>query len=85
MIGDVTLAKGLTLSLPLMFHQTRHRSYQAGAKNNDSWSLFLWTWPELLYSVTEKTAVGLSYYSDNLLEADGLAKGVAQVTLQAKL
>ncbi|MCB0404006.1 MAG: hypothetical protein KDD51_04420 [Bdellovibrionales bacterium] len=85
LLGDVTLAKGLTLSLPLMFHQTRYRRYQAGAKNNDAWGLFLWTWPELLYSVTEKTAVGLSYYSDNLLEADGLAKGVAQITLQAKL
>lgn len=85
LIGDITLAKGLSLSLPIFFHQTRHRSYQAGAKNNDAWSFFVWTWPELLYSLSPKTSVGVAYYSDNLLEADGFAKGVAQITLQAKL
>ncbi len=84
-IVDISLTDKLSLSLPLFFHQTRHLNYQAGAKNNDAWSLLVWTYPELLYAVTPKLTVGVAFYSDDLLKADGLGKGVGQLTLQASL
>lgn len=92
LIADFDLGKGFSLSLPLMFHQNKARDY-AGAANSGAWTFVLWTYPELLYALTDKMTVGLAYYSDNLVAADlsgltvgsGLEKGIVQATFQASL
>ena len=90
-ITDVTLWNGkITVSLPILFHSTRYRDYQLGAKNNATWSHFLWFYPEALYSLTPNSAVGLSFYTDNLAKADlsgltlgdGFAAGVFQLVFR---
>jgi hypothetical protein len=94
LIADFTLIKDtLTFSLPLMFNSTRYRDYASGATLNNRWQHVLWTWPELIYSVTPNVGVGLSYYSDNFIKDDfsgltikeGLEGGVTQFVVQASL
>ena len=92
LIGDVNISKDLTFSLPVMFHQTKHRA-AAGATNSDAWTYWAWIYPELLYSVAPGMQVGVSYYSDNLVKADlsglslgtGLHNGITQAVLRYAL
>jgi len=92
LIGDIQLSQKLSLSIPLMFHQTKARSFE-GAANSSAWSYFLWTYPELTYELSSNTSVGFAYYSSNLVQADlsglsigdGLEDGVFQVVFGATL
>lgn len=93
-ITDVALMGGkLNLSLPILFHNTIHRSFAADAKLGGKWGHFLWVFPEVMYSLNNNVAVGVSYYSDNLIDeklggftiGSGLSKGVAQAVLRASL
>ncbi len=85
--------KSLSLKLPLIVENARHSDFQEGAKFNNSWSHKLWVYPELTYSVGESTAIGMAYYSENLVKDDfselalnaGFSKGVFQVILQQSL
>jgi hypothetical protein len=89
----ITFSSKLSLVFPIMFHQTRYRDFQAGARNNDSWRFFLWINPELTYAVNDNFSVGLGYYSDNLIKndlsaitiGDGLKNGITQLAFTAEL
>lgn len=93
LIADINLTSKLSLSLPLMFHQTRYANFQDGAKNNNSWGYFVYVWPEVTYAIDDTYSVGVSYYSDNLLTSDlakftlgdGLEQGVYQLVFTASL
>lgn len=85
LIGDFKLSSKFSLSVPLMFHQTRFADFQAGAKNNASWALLLWSYPELTYALTDNTSLGFAYYSGNLLEEDALKNGTFQFAVTAYL
>lgn len=93
LIGDFQLAEKVALSVPILFHATRHRSFQEGAANDNSMSYFLWVFPEITYSMTSNLSVGLAYYSDNLVDSklaslaigSGLEQGVLQFSLAATL
>lgn len=93
LIADFDLGRGFSLSLPLMFHQSKARDYAAAGEGSGAWTFFAWTYPELLYAITPNYTVGLAYYSDNLVAedlsgfaiSDGLSKGVIQATFQASL
>ncbi len=85
LIGYFKLSSKFSLSVPLMFHQTRYADFQAGAKNNAAWTLFLWTYPELTYSLTDTTSLGLAYYSGDLLKAEGWKTGTFQFAVTAYL
>ncbi len=86
LITNINLSEKLSFSLPLMFHQTKARS-AAGAANSGAWTFFAWANPELGYQINPNVAVGVGYYSDNLIKADlsgwdvrnGLVNGVAQL------
>lgn len=69
-ILNVTLTDKLSFSLPLFFHQKKHRSYQAGAKNAGAWTYTVWTWPEITYQLTDAASVGFGFYSGNLIASD---------------
>ena len=92
LIGDFQLTEKLSLSVPLMFHQTKARNFE-GAANSGAWSYFLWTYPELTYETSSNTSVGFAYYSSNLVQADlsglsigdGLEDGVFQLVFGASL
>ena len=92
LIADITLAKGLSLSLPLFFVQTKFSEFEVGATNNAAWVFNLSTWPELTYSVSDSLSVGLAYYSSNLVKSDlseltlgeGLEKGVVQTVFTTR-
>ncbi len=64
LIADIQFTQKISLSIPVMFHQTRKGDY-ADAKNSGTWSHFVWTNPELDYSITDKTIVGVSYYNND--------------------
>jgi len=93
LINDFQLTKAVSLSLPVFFHVTWYRDFQAGAKNNNGSSYFFYTYPEVTYAINDNLAVAAAYYSDNLILGDlsntdlsaGLEKGVFQVSLQASL
>jgi len=93
LIADITLSAKLSLSVPILFHQTKHRDFASSATNNDSWRFLLWINPELTYSITDNYSVGLGYYSDNLVLSDlsqfdignGLEKGIVQLAFTASL
>lgn len=95
LIADVQITEKLSLSFPLMFHQTRRANYSATAANNNDWSFWVWTNPELDYALTPNYTVGLSYYNDaeSLMTTDmkkfqigkGLESGVLQLVFYASL
>ncbi len=93
LITDVKFTDKLSLSIPLMFHQTRYRDFNAAAENNDRWGYFVWTYPELQYALTDNFYLGAAYYSDNLIKADlsglalgqGLENGIVQLVLGASI
>jgi len=93
LIGDFQITSKLSLSVPIMFHQTRYSNFSEGAKNNNAWTYFLWTYPEITYELTGNTSVGLAYYSSNLVKSDlseltlgdGLEDGVLQLVFAATL
>jgi len=91
-ITDISITGDLSFSIPIMFHQTRSAKFE-GAANSETWSFFLWTYPEVTYAVTPNTSLGIAYYSGNLVAADlsgvaiasGLEKGVVQLVFGATL
>ena len=93
LIADFALASNLSFSLPLFFHQGRHRNFAAGAANNDAWSFYLYSWPELTYRVDEHYSVGLSFYTGSFVQDDlsgfdlvkGFENGSAQFVFNASL
>lgn len=93
LLGSFNLTKSLNFTLPVMFHQTRYRDFQANARNNDSWDFLVWTYPELTWQVDSTMSFGIAYYSDNLVKPDlsglsiakGLENGIIQVVATASL
>lgn len=91
--AEVKPMTNLKLAVPLILNNVRYRAFQEGAKNNNGWGHKLWVYPELTYTVTPNTMLGLGYYSDNLVLADfggtnigtGLEKGITQLILNASL
>lgn len=73
LIADFQLTQKISLSIPLMFHQTRMGDY-SGAANANGWSFYVWTAPELDYQVLENTTLGLAYYNYDSLFAPDLSK-----------
>ena len=72
LITDIQITEKLTLSIPLMFHQTRKANYE-GAANSSSWTFHVWASPELDYSLTDNTTLGLAYYNNASLFSPDLA------------
>ncbi len=94
LIADIAMFKGkLNASIPLMFHQTKYREYAPDGKLGGNWGYTLWSWPELIYSVTPKVGVGLAFETDNMVAPDlsgftfdnAFNHGVAQIVLRAAL
>jgi hypothetical protein len=83
LIADVNLTKDLSLSVPLMFYQTRYSNYQSGALNNNSWTFALYTWPELIYAVDANTSVGVAYYNNKSFFTPDLAKAQIGTALES--
>lgn len=93
LIADLQLSSKLSLSVPVMFHQTRAGNFE-GAKNANGWSYFVWLNPELDYEIVDKTTIGVSYYNnDSLFASDlsqsnfagGLESGVVQLVFTQML
>lgn len=93
LIGTINFTDKLSLDLPVMFHQSKARG-ASGTANDGKWTFHVWTYPELTYSVSGNTAVGVAYYNDASLFApdlststfsDGFKSGVAQVFVRATL
>jgi len=88
---DLFLTQNIILSLPVMLNMTRHAYIHPDAKNNDRWAYYLWASPEISYTLTANSAVGLAYYTGNLIADDfsginlgkGLDDGVLQLVFQA--
>lgn len=91
LIGTFQIAKGISFDLPIMAWATRHRDFLAGATNNSAWSYMLMMWPELDFSVDENSVLGVSFYTDNLLNGNvfggdgGFAKGFMQFVYRVTL
>lgn len=85
LIGEVNFTDKLSLVLPVMFHQTKYRSFAQNARNDDAWTFFFWINPEITYSIDNNFSVGLGYYSDNLLNASGFEDGITQLAFTAAL
>jgi len=76
----VLLKEKLRAKLPLIVQHIYHR--------DSSWSHALWISPEAIYSVAEKTGVGLAYYSQPLNHegfSSGMENGIVQVVFQQGL
>ena len=74
LMADIQLTQKLSLSIPLMFHQTRTANYRADASNNAAWSFLVWTSPELDYAVNDHLTLGLSYYNNESFFSSNLSK-----------
>ena len=82
---NVQFTSRLYLSFPLYMISTRMNN-APGAANSDSWSHLLVVWPELGYSLNSNHTIGLSYYSDGLMNStlskftlnSGISNGVLQ-------
>lgn len=64
-IADVQLTDKLSLSMPLMFHQSRTANFRSDASNNASWSFHVWISPELDYALNDHLTLGLAYYNND--------------------
>lgn len=73
-ITDIQLSEKLSLSVPLMFHQTRTADFRSDAANNASWSFLVWTSPELDYAVNDNLTLGLAYYNNDSFFTPNLSK-----------
>jgi hypothetical protein len=90
---DWDLTKNLSLSMPVVYEGTRYRNYANGVHLNNGWGHLVYIWPELDYTISDNALVGISYYSDNLVQDDfsratfskGLESGVAQLVMRATL
>ncbi len=74
LITDIQLTEKLSLSLPIMFHQTRSGNFKAEAANNSAWSFYVWTSPELDYELTPNLTIGLAYYNNESFFTPNLSK-----------
>jgi len=74
LITDIQLTEKLSLSIPVMFHQTRAANYRSEASNNAAWSFLVWTSPELDYAVNDHLTLGLSYYNNESFFSSNLSK-----------
>lgn len=77
----------LTLRIPLIWQQINYRKYQENALHQDTGESLLWINPELIYALSENTAFGLAYYSDNFVGEEnsfsrGIERGVTQFVFQ---
>lgn len=90
LIGSFDITDNLNFTVPVMVHATLSRNYAPAGDASGAWGFTVWTWPELTFAVADKTSVGLSYYSGNLIQSDftdtnffgpdgGFTKGIAQV------
>ncbi len=74
LITDIQLTEKLSLSVPVMFHQTRTANFRSDAANNSSWSFSVWTNPELDYAVSDNLILGLAYYNNDSFFTSNLSK-----------
>jgi len=74
LVADLQLTDKFSLSLPLMFHQTRTANFRIDAANNASWSFYVWTSPELDYAVSDSLTLGISYYNNDSFFNSNLSK-----------
>jgi hypothetical protein len=74
LVTDVQLTSKLSLSVPVMFHQTRTANFRSDAANNAAWSFHVWTSPELDYAVNDNLTLGLSYYNNDSFFTPNLSK-----------
>ncbi len=82
---DVKLSEPLLFSFPVFFISTKSRT-AAGVAGSSDWSHLVVVWPELAYTLSSHHTVGLSYYSDSLVNssftqltlANAFSKGVLQ-------
>jgi len=87
LIGTWNISDKLSFTLPIMFHQTRHREFAADKQFSNGWSFFVWVNPEISYTVSANLSVGLGYYSGDVVARDltalaiedGFAHGVFQL------
>jgi hypothetical protein len=93
LIFDWNITDKLTFEAQIMFHETRYRNFAPGAKNNDTWTYTLWTWPELDYAITPNATIGVAWESDNFVnpdlsagfQANGANLAVTQLVFRASL
>lgn len=82
---DVQFTPKLYLSFPLYLISSRANT-AAGVAGSGAWSHLLVIWPEIGYSLNSNHTIGLSYYSDALMNSklsqftleNGLSNGVLQ-------
>lgn len=74
LITDIQLTEKLSLSVPVMFHQTRTANFRSDAANNAAWSFLVWTSPELDYAVNDNLTLGLAYYNNDSFFTPNLSK-----------
>ena len=80
----------LTVSLPIIFQAERYQEFQASAQFDNRWRYLLWIYPEMIFAIDPTTALGLAYYSENLIADDlsklsvseGLRSGIFQLVFQ---
>jgi hypothetical protein len=68
LVADINFTDKLSLSIPLMFYQTRYSNYRPGATNNDAWVNAVYTWPELDYAIDDHMTIGIAFYTDSLVD-----------------
>lgn len=80
----------LRFKLPVVLQSIRTRNFDGAAPNNNRWVHYLWINPEAVVQVSETTTIGLSYYSDSLMDdrlkvadvSNGIRKGILQAVFQ---
>lgn len=93
LVATFNITDKITAYLPVMFHQTLHRSFAADTRFSGAWSFFAWMNPEIYYQVSQNFSLGLGYYSGNMVAGDlsqltlseGLKNGVFQVAANVSI
>jgi hypothetical protein len=82
----IPVMRDLNLKIPIIAQSFRNRD-AAGAKFAGQWCHVLWVYPELVYSISERTGLGVGYYSANLIDGTGrgFRNGVPQLILQQSI
>ncbi len=92
-VPTVDITSKIVFSFPIMLWASRTREFASNVFNSNRWMMTAMIWPELTYAITPKTWVGVSYYSDNFVNAkqdgfdfaSGFSKGVGQLLLRQTL
>jgi hypothetical protein len=92
-VPTVDITNKIVFSFPIMLWASRTRDFASNVFNSNRWMMTAMIWPELTYAIAPRTWVGVSYYSDNFVNAkqdgfdfaSGLSKGVGQLLFRQTL